>query len=104
MPKFTFKKQPRETGLRAVGTPYPNVDIKMDKKIVGYISAPNWTSKKHCWKVRFSVDTESTKESPCPWRWYTLAKKFDSEDSARQWLKENASGIVEKLSLYSFDD
>ena len=104
MPKFTFKKQPRETGLRAVGSPHPDVDIKINKKIVGYIAAPNWMSKKHCWRVRFSVEKEPNKENPCPWRWYTLAKEFDSEESARLWVKENASDIVEKLSLYPFDD
>ena len=74
MMKFTFKKQPRETGLRAVGKPYPDTDIKVNKKRVGYISAPNWQTKSYAWLVRFAVKKESTIDNPAGFKGVSFSK------------------------------
>ena len=39
---ISFKKESKETGLRAVGNSYQSTIIKVNKKQVGIISAPNW--------------------------------------------------------------
>ena len=103
MLKFTFKKQKEETGLAAVGYPYPDVDIKANKKVVGYISAPNRQTKGHKWKVRFAMKKESTTASPADFKWVSALESFESEDDARQWIKENAEELS-KLDLYYFED
>lgn len=41
MGRVTFKKEPRETGLGAVGHPHQCVNIKVDKRVVGMIDAPD---------------------------------------------------------------
>lgn len=64
--KFTFKKEPRETGLAGVGNPNPDTRIKHNKKVVGCITGPNWMSKDNKWTVRFQVDE---KEEGKGWRW-----------------------------------
>jgi len=89
MVKFTFKKQPKETGLASVGNPWQNVDIKHNKKIVGTIYAPNWMSKDGKWRVSVMVETESGK-----WEWRTFKVRFDDEQSARKWVQEHAEALV----------
>ncbi len=89
MEKFTFKKQPRETGLAAVGNPNQATDIKHNGKIVGYIAGPNWMSKSSDWIVRIMVI-----EGLESWSWKTLKKKFEEEPDARKYLNENAARIV----------
>ena len=103
MMKFTFKKQPKETGLRAVGTPYPDTDIKVNKKVVGYISAPNWQTKTIAWKIRLAVKKEITTDDPAGLKWVSAKKVFGSEADARQWIKENTEELS-NLDLYYFED
>jgi hypothetical protein len=43
-PKFTFKLQPKATGLSAVGNTRQSADIKFEKEVCGIIAAPNWQS------------------------------------------------------------
>ena len=103
MLKFTFKKQPKETGLRAVGTPYPDTDIKVNKKAVGYISAPNWQTKTIAWKIRLAVKKEITTDDPAGFKWVHISRSFGSEGDARQWIKDNSEELS-KLDLYFFED
>lgn len=103
MLKFTFKKQPAETGLRAVGNPYQSTDIKVNKKIVGHIAAPNWRSKDYVWKIRFAVKREPTSDNPCRFKRISFKKTFDEESDARQWIKDHAEGLSD-LDLYYFED
>lgn len=97
--KFTFKKQPRETGLRSVGNPYASVDIKHNKKVVGTIAAPNWMSKDGKWVVRFmQQDTETQ------WHWITLKTRFDDEAAARTFLVANADKIIAQIPLHHTEE
>jgi len=107
MTNFTFKKQEKATGLMAVGEPYPNVDIKLNKKICGYISAPTWNSQSNKWLIRFSVIKKDIMEdgnSNCSWRWITLKKQSETEQEARDFLKIYADKIIEKYDLHFFED
>ncbi len=96
--KFTFKKQPRETGLRSVGHPYQSVDIKHNKKVVGTINAPYWPRNSHKWDIQLAVRDGDL------WTWRTFRKRFDTEADARQFLQENAESILSKHTLHYFEE
>lgn len=83
---FKFRKEKRETGLRAVGNPYPTVRIKIGKDVIGYIEPPDWRSERHEWCVCLKVKKTPTKESPADFKWVRLKKKFESEEAAREHL------------------
>lgn len=88
---FTFRKEPRETGLAGVGNPYQNTAIKHAKKECGVISAPNWQTKDNKWRVRFTVKDA---EEHCGWKWVQLKAAFDSEPEAREYVKTHAERIL----------
>jgi len=79
--KFTFKKEKKETGLRAVGNPWQSVYIKLDGKVVGRIDAPNWRSQDNKWTIRLAVKQKPEPDSPADFGWVTLKTRFDLEDS-----------------------
>lgn len=95
--KLTFKKRPRETGLRAVGYPNRSVDIKLSGRMVGLIAAPNWQSKEHKWAIRLAVKCDDGGG----WKWVTVKSKFDTEDEAREWVQERNDSIIE-MGLHQF--
>lgn len=101
--KITFKKEKKETGLSGVGNPRPNTQIKMDGLVVGLIAAPNWRTKTDLWSVRLAKVQEPTDSDPAPFRWVSLAKKFESESNAREYIKD---GVLKRLGfeLYQFED
>lgn len=102
MPKFTFKKEPPETGLRAVGNSYPSTVVKLGGKEVGRIQAPNWATKDRKWGVGLIV-AEASSEN-CPWRWAFFKPRFDDEPSARQWLLDNQAMLAERYQIVCPDD
>lgn len=102
--KLTFKKHPKETGLRAVGNPYPSVDIKLAGKRVGMIDAPNWQSKDRKWVIRLAIKQTPEPGYPAPFGWVTLKAKFDDEKAARAFVTTNSEDIQAKFELYSFED
>jgi len=94
--KFTFKKEPKETGLASVGAPYPNVLVKFNKLVVGQIIAPTWRDKDHKWMIRLMFkDGES-------WKWRTVKDRFDNELDARNWLQERVE-TISKWDLHGED-
>ncbi len=100
MAKFTFKKGPRETGLAAVGNPYPWVDIKLDGKVVGCIKPPSAFGG-DTWRIRFMVVSETEK---CGWAWAQLKVHYESEQEARDYITTNCSRIQDKLRLHARAD
>jgi len=89
MNKFTFKKEPRQTGLAGVGNPYPDTAIRHNKKVVGYIIAPSWMVKDNKWGIRLAFDEPNGK-----WGWRIVKERFDSEPAARAWLNERVEKLV----------
>ena len=86
--RFTFKKHPRETGLRAVGHPYQSVDIKRGGLVCGTIYAPTWRT--NGWSVALMINKPSGEN--CDWSW-AIGPTFNTEDGAREWL--NGKSFVE---------
>lgn len=101
--RFTFKKEPRETGLSAVGRPYPDTRIRLGGKAVGTISAPIYSTKDDKWGVSFKVEKTPTDTDPCPFAWKTLKRRFDSEPEAREFVQANAAGLI-AWGLYGHEE
>lgn len=91
--RFTFKKEPKETGLSAVGHPYQSVNVKLNGKAVGIIHAPSWNSEG--W--RFMVMVNEPSNQNCPWSWRRI-KTFTTELESRLWVLENADLLL-KMNL-----
>ncbi len=97
MSKFTYRKQPRETGLRAIANPYPSTDIKLKKLKVGYIAAPSRFGDDN-WRIRLAVKDNDS------FRWVTFKAQFNSEDEGRKWLDAHADSVISKYDLHQFED
>lgn len=82
---ISFKRDPAETGLRSIGTPYPNVTIKWESKPFGVIYAPNWMTASGKWSISFKVSKIPTPESTGTWKWVRFLKVFDTEQDARKF-------------------
>jgi hypothetical protein len=91
---FTFKKEPAETGLRAVGYPNPNTVIKFEKLPVGLIVSPCWSSKDYRWRIQLRVSRQPTTDDPCEFRNVYLKTRFETEPEARVFLQKNFDAIV----------
>lgn len=93
---FTFKNQKKETGLSAVGYPWPNVDIKFKKQVVGLISAPNYHQQK--WKAAFTVKTEAG------WGWIFLKHETESLDELKQYINSKFEALSNKYTFHVIED
>lgn len=102
--KLSFKKHARETGLRAVGNPYPDTDIKLGGKKVGYLDAPSWNSADRQWRIRFAIKRQQAPGFPANFDWVTLTARFDTEPEAREFVKQNIEKIKAKFDLYLLED
>ena len=99
--KVSFKKQPKARGLSGVGYPYPQVDIKIDKKIMGIIYPPTWQTLDKKWTVAFRVLKEETEGNPnCVWKTIVVNRKFDTEDECRKFVVENIEAFSKKYVFY----
>lgn len=105
MTKFTFKRHARERGLSAVGADAPSSDIKLRGVVVGLLKSPTrgrWGSAE-CpqWRVRLMVQRNPTPTEPCPWRWATLTRRFDTEEQGRAWLQSlDAEAFARANKIY----
>lgn len=97
--KFTFKYQPRETGLSAVAHYHRTVDIKLNKKIVGRISPPNAFSSQ-VYKIIFMILDENDASG---WRNATLKATFATEQEAKDYLQEKFEALREKFKFRELD-
>lgn len=88
--KFTFKK---------VGSNRPwlknYIDVKLNKKIVGYISNG---------KIKFKIKKKRTEENPAPFKWVIIKRDFDSDELAKEWIRENNDKIQKQLDLHYYTD
>jgi hypothetical protein len=103
--KLSFRKHPRESGRASIGHPYQSVDIKVDGKVVGHISPPNWQSKDNMWRAYVAVIKEDISEDGnpnCEWKWEQIRHLFLNEVDARDCLKTFKEDIF-KLNLHYFE-
>lgn len=95
---ITFKNHEKETGLRAVAHPYTDVDIKLNKQIIGLITSPKHFSS--YWKVMFSVLKTEIDDNPnCNWKWITMKVNFATKDLAKEFVKLNIDQISNKYTF-----
>lgn len=95
--KFTFKKRSKETGLRGVGHPYPNVDIKLNKQCVGWISSPSWQTEDRKWTIWVRVI--NNRNPNCEWRNTSFKIRFETEELAREWVNNGLEAALVKNNL-----
>ena len=100
--KFSFKKEPRLTGLMSVGHPYPNTEIKHNKRVVGTIYGPCYSSPPG-WQVALMVEGDDRNPN-CSWRWIFVKQRFDAEPDARAWLQVNGDLFLKKYTLHHHKD
>ncbi len=98
-PNFTFKKEPRATGLSAVGHPHQSVAVKLAGKEVGRIAAPYFGTKDGKWGVGLMVAEKASEN--CSWGWVFFKARFDSEAEAREWLTKGQPTLLERYTLVS---
>lgn len=98
--KFTFKNQPRMTGLSSVGYPNADIDIKLNGKAIGMIVSPCWSSPDNLWRVRFTVKSKED----CGWKWVTLKKKHDNGDDAKKWLNESFEWLNRSFDFHELEE
>jgi len=94
MPKekfnISFKYIPFPTGLAGVGYSKRSINIKVNKKVVGCIDAPNYNTPDNLYRLRFQVIKKDINEDGnpnCTWRWMFLKKKFETSDEAKEYTK-----------------
>lgn len=105
MTKFTFKREPRETGLASVGADAPSSAIKLRGVEVGLLKSPTrgtWGNPDvPGWRIRLKVCREPTPAEPCPWKWVGLVKRYDTEQEARDWLQSlDADAAAARWNLF----
>lgn len=94
--KLSFKKQPKETGLRAVGNYNVAVDIKGDKKIVGWIQPKSWQNE-------FFTVWLHVKEGNS-FRNLQLKFRGETEEETREWIKHCWGTICTTYTLHQLED
>lgn len=99
---FTFKNQPKATGLAAVGNRIPNVTIKHNGKIVGWIDSPK-ARKNEC-TVYFHVKREPTEDWKSNFYNVQLENVTDNVEDMKAWVKENTESILSKIDVYYRED
>ena len=100
--KLSFRKDKQPTGLWSVGHPNPITDIKINQRVVGYISPPTW-DKNEKWTIHFSVKRTPTEDKPAPFKWVRLIGDHETEPEAREFVKEKFQRIL-NLDLYVLDE
>lgn len=98
--KFTFRRQPKETGLASVARPYADVTIKIAGKECGYIEAPSVFGTNH-WKVRLMIKEAN---EHCGWKWITFRLDFKNELEARQFVMTNQDRLQAKYPIHQLED
>jgi hypothetical protein len=94
--KFTFKKTPREGPYRTFQKRHTT--IKLQKKQVGYIRETD-----DAYKLHFAIKKQPTSVSPAPFKWITIARQFESEGAAREYVKKREQAILQDLDLYCLE-
>lgn len=101
MNTITFKRGKLGNARERVGHPHPSVDIKLDGRVIGYISPPTWQTKDHKWGLRFAVKATPTADNPADWRWFVVKDRFDNEVEGA-YVMDHVQGIL-KLNPHPID-
>lgn len=102
--RVTFRKDPRLTGLAAVGHPYQTVRIKVDKKVCGWIQPPSW--QKRDWTIWLRVIKKDIMEDGnpnCEWINKRM-KSYPTEQEARNATPCMIKELLEQGYTLSFEE
>lgn len=99
--RLRFKKDAKETGLRAIGAAPRGSSIIIENKDVGEIKAKmvgfcDYDTSE--WAIRIQIPKEEnniTKEYPSEWKWATLKYKGSSLEDAQDFVRKNVDRIYE---------
>lgn len=104
--KLTFKKHPRETGLRAVGCSRQSIDVKLRKRTFGTINAPNWQTADNLYGVSIMVMKTAEiidSNSNCDWKRITFKARFADPEQAEIWFQEHIDALL-KMYTFRYED
>ncbi len=96
--RLTFKKEPREPGLAAIGIGQ-NVKIKADGKKVGWIQAWSWRNSNY--SVWLHVKGNDGNPN-CDWHNECVKNDIPDEQAARLYVKTHWEELQAK-GLHQFD-
>ena len=103
--KVTFKKHARITGLAGIGYSHPNVDIKINKKIIGEIVGPTWQTPDGKWGIMFCVMKKEPDDNPnCEWKNIILKARLNNEQDARKFVEEYINQISDRYTFHYRED
>lgn len=96
--KITFKRGERLTGLAAVASPLPDVEIKYGGQEIGFISSPRHAglTPDPNWRVFLRVPNDDPKRN-YPWKNVKLKAKFREEQDARRWVQAQQDQILQRV-------
>ena len=99
--KFTFKNEPRSTGLASVGEGTPSIHVKYAGVEVGYIHFnDHWHSKRDMGiRISIMIPRTPTPDCSCPWKWAYITHSFTSGDEAKAYLNDNFERISKMLYI-----
>ncbi len=107
MNKITFKRHPRETGLGGIGRPHQDVDVKLNSKTIGIISAPIWSTKDNKWGIQYAINKDANHDDGnpnCSWMWLFVKERFNTEEDARKWMLDHIEYLTGKYSFHFLED
>jgi hypothetical protein len=107
MSKLTFKKQPAETGLAAVGAGTPSIDIRLDGELVGVINFndsitftrwhPDLADKVTVRLIVPASEKALARNPNSPWMWTRIMQEFSDGDQAKAWVREHSSWVINRV-------
>jgi len=97
--KFTFRKDIPEGAYRSFQLEIH--EIKLNKKIVGYISKGKSISG---FGISLAIKQLRTEQTPAAFKWVRLKKRFEKAEEARVFLNDHIDKIIVKYDLHQFED
>ena len=106
--KLSFKKQPRETGLRAVGQ-IPSSKVKINGKVCGWISGPSYkntslSNKSTIGISFFKKDINEDGNPNCRWKnvFFKHPDNFNSHEELKAYATEMIIPAIEKMESLGY--
>lgn len=101
--RISFRRHKKETGLRGIGYPWPQVSIKVNGKEVGNIFPKTWNTE--YWRVGFTVKKLEPDDNPnCDWKWIWLKQKGNSEEEAREIAIKAIPILLQKYTFHTIEE
>lgn len=103
-PSITSKKKSQPTGRARIYVIHPQIDIKINKCMIGHIDPPNIQTFCDSFKIRLSVKKRAGQpnDNPyCDWKWMTVTTEFKTEQEAKQWIKYSILTITDSFISHS---